>query len=139
MGGRKSPRDLADGLRHSGESPRDDPGPDGPTGADGPPGPPFAQAVVEAVDTLDPGMPATVGVNYDGGNVRFSFGIPRGSDGALGVPGAEREVSLAELQNAILGASANTNAVSTLEPSFGDPDLEALRQKLNELILNGRR
>jgi hypothetical protein len=33
----------------------------------------------------------------------------------------------------------NTNGVSTLDTGFGDADLEALRQKLNEMILNGRR
>ena len=35
--------------------------------------------------------------------------------------------------------SANTNAVSTLDNSYADPEMEELRQKLNELILNGRR
>jgi len=29
--------------------------------------------------------------------------------------------------------------LSTLDTGFADPDLEALRQKLNEMILNGRR
>jgi len=29
--------------------------------------------------------------------------------------------------------------VSTLDNAFADPDMEALRQKLNEMILNGRR
>jgi hypothetical protein len=29
--------------------------------------------------------------------------------------------------------------VGTLETGFPDPDMEALRQKLNEMILNGRR
>jgi len=29
--------------------------------------------------------------------------------------------------------------VEILDTTFADPDLEALRQKLNELILNGRR
>jgi hypothetical protein len=29
--------------------------------------------------------------------------------------------------------------VSTLDSAIADPDLEAMRQKLNEMILNGRR
>jgi hypothetical protein len=31
------------------------------------------------------------------------------------------------------------NRVGTLETGFPDPDMEALRQKVNEMILNGRR
>jgi hypothetical protein len=111
-------------------------GSQGPPGNDGAQGPPFAQAIVDSVTTLDPGNPATVGVSFDGANVRFTFGIPRGSDGSQGAPG---EVTQAQLDTAINGTSANTNAVSTLDSPFGDPDMEALRQKLNEMILNGRR
>jgi hypothetical protein len=105
----------------------------GPPGNDGPQGPPFAQAVVDSVTTLDPGENATVGVNFDGSNVRFTFGIPRGSDGAAG------EVSQAQLDTAIAGTSSNTNNVNTLDTPFADPDMEAMRQKMNEMILNGRR
>ena len=111
----------------------------GPPGNDGAQGPPFAQAVVDAVNTLDPGQPAAVGVSFDGTNVRFTFAIPRGSDGMNGSDGAPGEVSQAQLDSAISGTSANTNAVSTLDTAFADPDMEALRQKLNEMILNGRR
>jgi len=39
---------------------------------------------------------------------------------------------------AISGTSATTG-VSTLDTGFADPDMEALRQKVNEMILNGRR
>ena len=56
-----------------------------------------------------------------------------GSDGAQGPPG---EVSQAQLNSA---TSNNTNGVSTLDSAFADPDMEALRQKVNEMILNGRR
>ncbi|MBK8041169.1 MAG: hypothetical protein IPK22_29150 [Verrucomicrobiaceae bacterium] len=111
----------------------------GPPGNDGAQGPPFAQAVVDAVNTLDPGQPAAVGVSFDGTNVRFTFDIPRGNDGSNGSDGAPGEVSQAQLDSAISGTSANTNAVSTLDTAFADPDMEALRQKLNEMILNGRR
>jgi len=47
------------------------------------------------------------------------------------------EISQAQLDNAISGMSANTNGVSTLDTGFVDPDMEALRQKVNEMILNG--
>jgi hypothetical protein len=105
----------------------------GQPGNDGPPGPPFAQAVVDGVNTLEPWENAAVDVAFDGSNVRFTFGIPRGNDGAPG------EVSQQQLDDAISGTSANTNNVGTLDGVFSDPDMEALRQKLNELILNGRR
>ena len=73
---------------------------------------------------------------------RFTFGIPRGSDGSDGSDGSQGppgEVSQAQLDSAISGTSANTNGVSTLDTAFADPDMEAMRQKLNEMILNGRR
>ena len=109
----------------------------GPQGPQGPQGPPFAQAIIDAVTTLNPGEAATAGVMFDGSNVRFTFGIPRGADGAPG------QVTAAQLDTAIAGTSGNTNAVGTLDTAPGDPpslaDYEALRAKLNELILNGRR
>jgi hypothetical protein len=71
--------------------------------------------------------------------VRFTFGIPRGSDGSNGSNGSPGEVSQAQLDNAVSGTSNNTNSVSTLDSGFADPDVEALRQKMNEMILNGRR
>ncbi len=117
-------------------------GAQGQPGNDGPQGPPFAQAVVDAVNTVDPGQSAAVGVSFDGTNVRFTFDIPRGNDGTNGSDGAQGppgEISQAQLDSAISGTSANTNGVSTLDTAFADPDMEAMRQKLNEMILNGRR
>ncbi len=118
-------------------------GADGPQGSDGPPGPPFASAVVDGVTTLPPGSSAQVGVNFDGTNVRFTFGIPQGYDGATGPTGQPGEVSQTDLNNGLLNTlnqtSANTNNVETLDSPFADPDMETLRQKLNEMILNGRR
>ncbi|MBE2284631.1 MAG: hypothetical protein IAE77_14330, partial [Prosthecobacter sp.] len=61
----------------------------GPQGNDGAQGPPFAQAIVDSVTTLDPGNPATVGVSFDGSNVRFTFAIPRGNDGSNGSDGSQ--------------------------------------------------
>ena len=113
-----------------------------PSGADGPQGPPFASAVVDGVDTLNPGDDATVSTSFDGSDVHFAFGIPRGADGTNGTDGAQGlpgEVTDAALASAIEGTSANTNGVDTLDTLLADPDVEALRQKLNEIILNGRR
>ena len=107
-----------------------------PSGAVGPQGPPFASAVVDGVTTLDPGDAATVAVSFDGTDVHFTYGIPSGLTGSDGAPG---EVSNADLAAAIATTSANTNAVDTLDTPLADPDMEALRQKLNETILNGRR
>ena len=125
-----------------GQGPAGNDGGQGPPGNDGAQGPPFAQAVVDGVTTLDPGNPATVGVSFDGSNVRFTFAIPRGNDGSNGSDGSQGppgEISQAQLDSAISGTSANTNGVSTLDTAFADPDMEAMRQKLNEMILNGRR
>jgi hypothetical protein len=125
-----------------GQGPAGNDGGQGPPGNDGAQGPPFAQAIVDSVTTLDPGNPATVGVSFDGSNVRFTFGIPRGNDGSNGSDGSQGppgEISQAQLDSAISGTSNNTNAVSTLDTAFADPDMEAMRQKLNEMILNGRR
>ncbi len=117
-----------------------DPGPTGGNGNDGAPGQPFAQAVVDNVNTLSPGQDATVDVSFDGTNVHFSFGIPRGNDGAQGPPG---EVTLNELANVINGSSANSNSVGTLGLGVNDPpsgaDLQQVVNKLNELILALRR
>ena len=51
--------------------------------------------------------------------------------GPQGPPG---EVTSRQLSDAIAGTSANRNGVQTLDTTFGDPDDESLRQKLNELI-----
>ncbi len=113
-----------------------------PRGGVGAPGPPFANAVIDAVNTLNAGESATVSVSFDGSNVRFTFGIPRGNDGGQGQqgePGQPGEVTLSQLSNAINGTSNNTNGISTLDAGFADPDMEALRQKVNEMILNERR
>ncbi len=59
---------------------------------------------------------------------------------SVGQPHAgNRRGWLGRLNRAISGTSANTNGVSTLDTGFADPDMEALRQKVNEMILNGRR
>ena len=123
-------------------------GSNGNDGAQGPQGPPFANAIVDAVNTLNPGEPATVGVNFDGTNVRLTFGIPRGSDGATGATGQNGEVTQVDLNNAQLNTLSQTsnitNSVSTLDTPFtNDPptlaDLEMMRQAYNDLVLALRR
>ena len=116
-----------------------DPGPQGAPGPQGMQGPPFASAVVDSVSTLNPGDAATVGTSFDGSNVRFTFGIPRGSDGIQGPQGPVGEVSNAALATAIAGTSTNSNAVPTLDTPFADPDAESLRQAFNALVLALRR
>jgi hypothetical protein len=116
-------------------------GSQGPQGNDGAQGPPFAQAIVDSVTTLDPGNPATVGVSFDGSNVRFTFGIPRGNDGSNGSDGSQGppgEISQAQLDSAISGTSANTNNVSTLgqsaDSSYNPNQIQDLINKVDELI-----
>lgn len=115
-------------------------------GAQGPQGPAFGTAVVDNTTTLNPGENANVSVSFDGMNVHFNFGIPRGADGATGPQGptgATGEVTNAALETAIAGTSANSNTVATLDVPFSDPptlaDLEAVRAKMNELISALRR
>ena len=107
--------------------------PAGEVGAAGTPGLPFAQAVVDSVTTLPPGSAATVAVSFDGTDVHFDFGLPQGAAGTNG------EVLASQLAAEIMTTSSNSNAVGTLDSPFGDPDMEALRQKMNELILALRR
>ena len=106
----------------------------GPPGNDGPQGPPFAQAVVDGVTTLPAGDPASVGVNFDGTNVHFTFAIPQGPSG---------EVSQAALDAAIAGTSSQSNAVATLGMAVSDPpsqaEVQTIANKLDELLLALRR
>ena len=92
--------------------PRGDEGVQGPPGAQGPP---FANAIVDAVNTLPPGSAATVSVSFDGTDVHFTFGIPQGVAGEQGPPGEVTNAQLATaISMAVGGTSNNTNAVPTL-------------------------
>jgi hypothetical protein len=135
--------------------PRGNDGGPGPQGNDGSPAPkalPSPTAVVDAVNTLDPGSAASVDVVFDGTNVRFTFGIPRGADGsngndggtgADGPQGPPGEVSSAQLNDAIQTTSANSNSVAELAGAISDPpqqmEVQAIADKLDELILALRR
>lgn len=138
---------LAGGVLHFALAlPRGQPGmngSDGGPGPAGPQGPPFAQAIIDAVTTVDPGQSAAVSVTFDGINLHFSFSIPRGADGPPGEPGAAGEVTTVQMNDAIAsaigGTSGNSNAVSTLDTPFADPDAESMRLRFNELLIALRR
>jgi len=104
------------------------PGSPGPTG---PQGPPFANAIIGGVSTLNAGENAWVTVNFDGSNVQFFFGIPRGIDGAGGI-------TPQQLDNAIAGTSRNSNNVPTLnqtaDAEFIPIQMQAALNKIDELI-----
>jgi hypothetical protein len=108
-------------------------------GIPGAQGPPFANAVIDSVNTLNPGEPASVWMSFDGTNVHFVFNIPRGAQGEQGIPGPPGEVTNAALTSAIAGTSNNTNSVATLDTPFTNDPLslaegEWIRAKINELI-----
>jgi len=121
-------------------------GNDGGTGPQGPQGPPFANALVDNVTTLNPGDNATVQTSFDGSNVRFQFGLPRGqngNDGGSGPQGQPGEVTNMQLNSAVNGTSNNSNTVNTLSMTVSDPptvgEVQAIASKLDELILALRR
>ena len=110
----------------------------GVSGGEGPVGPPFAQAVVDGVNTLDPGSPATVEVTFDGTNVHFTFALPRGQDGETGPQGPPGEVTTAQLESAIATTALNPLDVSPMSVLFSDPptagEMEQVQDKVNELL-----
>jgi hypothetical protein len=109
-------------------------GPVGPIGPQGDPGPPFAGAVVDSTTTSLPGSSASVGVNFDGTNVRFTFDIPQG------IPGEVSAAFLAtEISNLLSNTSGNSNGVALLLPTNASPTLMDVALKLDELIQALRR
>ena len=120
-------------------------GDEGVQGQPGIQGPPFANAVIDAVNTLSAGTPAMVIVSFDGTNVHFTFGIPQGAEGLQGPPGEVTNAQLATaISMAVGGTSNNTNAVPTLDTPFtNDPptlaDMETMRAAYNALVLALRR
>jgi hypothetical protein len=99
----------------------------------------ISAAMVDSTSTLPPGSPAGVSVTVDGNTLHFTFEIPQGDPGNPGEPGPPGEITSAQLNDAILTTSANSNIVGTLDAPFADPDAEALRNKVNELISTLRR
>jgi hypothetical protein len=107
-----------------------------PQGETGPSGPSFSQAIVDTVSTLNPGEAATVSAYFDGSLVRISFGIPQGQPG---VPGEVTTQQLADSMAGLSGSIPSTNAIATLDGAMATPELELLRQKVNEIIVMLRR
>lgn len=52
---------------------------------------------------------------------------------------ADRPTTLQVQEMIETSSSGNTNSVATIDSAFGDPDLDVLRQKVNELIVAARR
>lgn len=79
---------------------------------------------------------------FDGTNVHFTFGIPRGNDGATGAQGPPGEVTQSDLNNAVQNTlaqtSSNSNAVSTLSQSadagYSPTQMQDVLSKIDELI-----
>ena len=107
---------------------------------------------MDSVTTVNPGDPATATVSWDGANVRFTLGVPRGQDGSNGTdgtngsdggPGPPGEVTSSQLNTAIDGTSANSNNVTMLGLVVSDPptqgEMQDIANKLDELILALRR
>lgn len=107
----------------------------GDTGQTGAQGPPFAQAIVDAVNTLLPGENAWVTVTFDGTHVHLTFGIPRGDTGAQGPPG---EVTSAQLTTAIATTAQNPAGVSplsqTADGTYNPTQMQQVMDKLDELL-----
>jgi hypothetical protein len=99
-------------------------------------------AQVDGVTTLAAGDPATVSVSVTGSTLHFTFSIPQGYSGAEGPQGVPGEVTLADLNNAVLNvlnqSSANSNGVGTLAIGISDPptqsEVQQIANKLDELI-----
>jgi hypothetical protein len=99
-------------------------------------------AQVDGVTTLPAGDPATVSVSVTGSTLHFTFSIPQGYSGAEGPQGVPGEVTLADLNNAVLNvlnqSSANSNGVGTLAIGISDPptqsEVQQIANKLDELI-----
>ena len=104
--------------------------PGGP-GPAGPQGPPFANALIGGVSTLNPGENAWVTVSFDGTNVQFFFGIPRGIDGSGGI-------TPQQLDTAILGTSRNSNNVPLLiqaaDANYNQSQIQMLFNRVDDLI-----
>ena len=131
------------------------PGEQGIPGDPGPQGPPFASAVVDGVNTLDPGEPASVTAELIGDDVHFTFGIPRGADGAEGPQGVQGEVgpegpqgeagpqgpegppgevSAQQLADAIAGTAMNPAGIGPFDGGFSDPPTQGEVQAFADYV-----
>jgi hypothetical protein len=107
------------------EVPQSETGSPGDAASTGEPGPqrsPLASTIVDGVETLPPGDPATMRVSFDGTNVHFSFGIPQQAEGTQGPAG---EVSTAQLDGAIATTAQNPSGIGPFTGIFSDPPTQA--------------
>lgn len=98
--------------------------------------PAITSAQVDAVNTLPPGDAASAGISISGSTLHLSFGIPAGQSGPPGevtTPQMDAAISSA-LATAIQGTAQNPTSVQPINGAFADPDVNAVREKLNELI-----
>lgn len=97
----------------------------------------ITSAQVDGVNTVPPGNPANVSLSVIGNTLHFTFDLPQGEVGPMG------EVSAADLSNAIIGTSNNTNGVSTLNQSadsnYNQSQMQDVLNKLDEFINAARR
>jgi hypothetical protein len=122
--------------------PEGQPGLQGLQGIPGSPGQPFANVIIDGVNTLNSGEPASVWISFDGVNVHLVFNIPRGPQGEQGIQGPPGEVTNAAMasaiSSAITGTSNNTNGVALLNLTVSDPpaqaEMQAIANKIDELI-----
>jgi len=99
-------------------------------------------AQVDGVNTLPAGSAATVNISVSGGTLHFTFALPQGNDGPTGATGQPGEVSLSDLNAALLTnlnqCSNNSNGVGNLsmnaDPAYDQNQMQAVMQKLDELI-----
>lgn len=97
-------------------------GPPGPQGETGPAGTSVAGAVVDSVSTVNPWDVASASASFDGTNVHFAFGIPRGNDGMQGPMGNNGNDGLTGPEGPMGPqgpplTSYVVDSVSTLDPS----------------------
>jgi hypothetical protein len=142
---------LAGGVLHlTFGLPRGNDGAAGSPGPEGPPGPPGATGDTgPAGPEGSPGPQGATGETGAIGPEGAAGGV--GPQGPAGPPGPPGEVTMQDLNtalmqtmaNALAQSSANTNAISTLSRIFSDPptpaDLQTLADKIDELILGQRR
>ena len=104
-------------------------------------------AQVDGVNTLPAGSAASVNISVSGGTLHFTFDLPQGNDGPTGATGQPGKVTQTDLNNAMqntLGqTSNNSNGVGNLsmnaDPAYDQNQMQAVMQKLDELINSLRR
>ena len=146
-------KQLIDNIPAGPPGPAGPEGPQGETGVEGPQGPAGPPGAANwYISESDPGgsdgdcwlRPSDGAVHRRSGGGWSNEGSIRGSDGAPGPQGPEGpqgppgDVSTAQLDAAINGTSANSNAVATLGMTVSDPptqaEVQAIADKIDELI-----